>query len=84
MLERRNKINHSVWQRGRIREQRECDAVGDGAERWQATRAIKEDGCRADAEREGNGELVEVPPRPAPHNDGATDHEGDGQSTHGQ
>ena len=73
MLERWHQINHRIRQRCRVGEQCECHTVGDGAERWQALLAIKDDCCSADTEGKRDRELVKIPPRPASYNDGACD-----------
>ena len=69
MLQCRDELHHLIRKCCSIGEESECNTNGDCAECAEPTAAIKVDRCRADAKREGDTELVEVPPRSASNNE---------------
>ena len=66
MLKCRDKLRHFVGECAGVDEESECETDCNDAECAQSPAAIKVDCGGADAERERNAELVEVPPWSAP------------------
>ena len=69
MLQRWDELYHLIRKCCGVGEESECNTDGDCAECAESTAAIEVDCCGADAEGEGDAELVEVPPRTASNNE---------------